>query len=159
MKINLTKDEYLALLDIFEIADWVLHAHQAEQPAETERYTGLEQKLYALAEDFGCGQTVEYSEADSRYYPTRELEEGPAMDFIDAFEEDTFWSRLVEHLAERDLVRELGKEKFGSLDRAERWERLEKLETGYWDEFQAHGVERLEVVEMPWYETPDMHSA
>jgi hypothetical protein len=159
MKINLTKKEYLALLDIFEIADWVLHSHKVEQPAETKPYSDLEQKMLALAEDFGCGHLVDYSEADKRYYPTREVEEGPAMQFIEMFEEDTFWSRIVERLAERDLVRELGKEKFATLDRAERWEKMEDLETRYWDEFQMHGVERLEIVETPWYETPDMHSA
>jgi hypothetical protein len=130
-----------------------------EQAEDTKHYAELEQKMYALAGDFGCGHLVQYSESDSRYYPTRELEDGPARDFIEAFEGDTFWSQLVEHLAERDLIRELGKEKFGALDRAERWERLENLETRYWEEFQSNGLERLEIVELPWYETPDMHSA
>jgi hypothetical protein len=159
MKINLTKEEYHALLDMLEIADWVLHSHQAEDSGETKPYRDLEQKIYALAKDFGCGQMVEYSAPDDRYYPTRKLEEGPAMDVIEAFEEDTFWCRLVEQLAERDLIRELGKETFGALERAERGERLENLETRYWDEFQLKGIERLEIVELPWYETPDMHSA
>ncbi len=159
MKINFTKEQYLALLDIFEIAGWVLHSHKAERTEETRQYTELEQKIYALAGNFGCGDMVEYSESDSRYYPARKLEEGPAMNFINTFEEDTFWSRLVEYLAERDLVRELGKEEAGSLDRAERWERLESFESRYWDEFQVNGIERLEIVELPWYETPDMHSA
>ncbi len=159
MKVNLTKEEYLTLLDIFEIADWVLHSHRAEQQGETMQYSELEQKIYALAGDFGCGDMVEYSESDGRYYPARAIEEGPARDFMDTFEEDTFWARLVEYLAERDLVREMGKDKFGMLDREERWERLEKIESRYWDEFQANGVERLEIVELPWYDAPDMHSA
>jgi hypothetical protein len=65
----------------------------------------------------------------------------------------------VEHLAERDLVRELGEEKFETLERAERWEKMEILEEKYWEEFQTNGVNRLEIAELPWYDTPDMHSA
>ena len=159
MKINFTKKEYLALLDIFEIADWVMHSHKVEPPGDTKPYRDLEQKMYALAKDFGCEHVVECSDRDGRYYPTRELEEGAAMDFVEAFEEDTFWSRLVERLAERDLVRELGKEKSVALKRAERWERMEDLEERYWEEFQVKGLDRLEIVELPWYDTPDMPSA
>jgi hypothetical protein len=159
MKITLTKKEYLALLDMFEIADWVLHSHKVEEPGETKPYRDLEQKIYGLAEEFGCQRLVEYSGPDARYYPSRELEEGAAMDFIEAFEEDTFWSRLVEHLAERDLVRELGEQKFAILDRTKRWEKMEALEEKYWEEFEVNGVKRLEITESPWYDAPDMHSA
>jgi hypothetical protein len=159
MNITFTKKEYLALLDMFEIADWVLHSHKVEETGETKPYRDLAQKIYALAKDFGCAHLIEYSTTDARHYPTRKLEEGAARDFVDAFEEDTFWSRLVEHLAERDLVRELGEEKFETLERAERWEKMEILEEKYWEEFQTNGVNRLEIAELPWYDTPDMHSA
>jgi hypothetical protein len=160
MKIDFSEKEYLALLDMIQVADWVIHANKIEEPEETKPYRDLEQKIFALAKDFGHRNLVEYSLTDGRYYPTRELEEtGPAMEFIGAFEEDIFWSQLVEHLADRDLARELGKEKLESIDQGEKWERQEVIESRYWEEFRKNGIERLEIIELPWYETPDMPRA
>jgi hypothetical protein len=36
---------------------------------------------------------------------------------------------------------------------------MEDLEEKYWEEFQVKGLDRLEIVELPWYDTPDMPSA
>ncbi len=160
MKIDFTKKEYRALLDLLQIADWVLHAHKAEEPPKTKLYRELEQKIFSLAKDFGYEELVEHAAAQDRYYPTRALEEsGPAMDFIEDFEEDAFWSQLAKHLSERDLRREIGEQQLEALDRGELWELLEVHETKYWDEFQRHGVERLEITEHPWHETPNMPRA
>ncbi len=160
MKIDFSRQEYLALLDILEISDWVLHSHKVEATEETKVYRELEQKIFSHAKDFGCDHLIDASAPDGRLYPTREFEETSAAgDFIESFEEDTFWSQLVEHLAERDLSREVGKDHLSALDQGERWERLEAVESKYWEEFQKNGIERLEIVELPWHEIPDMHSA
>ena len=45
MKIEITKKEYRALLDVFHLADWVLHAYKTEEGPETEEYRALEQKM------------------------------------------------------------------------------------------------------------------
>ena len=62
-KINLTKKEYRALLDMIAISDWIMHA-QSEGPKDrddTKDYTDLEQKIYSLAKDFGYDDLIEYS--------------------------------------------------------------------------------------------------
>ncbi len=160
MNIDFTKEEYLKLLEMLQIADWVLHAHRAEEPEETKPYRELEQKILSHARDFDSEDLVEYSGAQDRYFPTRKLEEsGPAMEFIGDFEEDTFWSQLVKHLSERDVRREVGEDSVEALDRGELWDRLDAYESRYWDEFQTHGIERIEIVEHPWHEMPNMPTA
>ena len=49
MKINLTNKEYVTLLEVLHMADWVLHAHYA--PPSPNRST-IEQKTLALAKEF-----------------------------------------------------------------------------------------------------------
>ncbi len=160
MKIDFSKKEYRVLLDLLQIADWVLHAHKTEEPPKTKVYRDLEQKIFSLAKDFGYEELVDYAPAQDRYYPTRALEENSAaMEFVEEFEEDAFWSQLAKHLSERDLRREIGEKRMESLDRSELWEMIEAYETKYWDEFQKHGVERLEITEHPWHETPNMPRA
>ncbi len=46
MKINITKKEYLILLETLEIADWVLHAHRTDPP-QKRRNIGNSNKKYS----------------------------------------------------------------------------------------------------------------
>lgn len=160
MNIDLTKNEYVALVEMLQLAGWVINAHAVEATEEMRPYRDLEQKIFSHAQHFGCEDLIEYDDATGRYYPTADLEEtGQAPRFIQDFEEDTFWSQLAKRLSERDLARELGKDRLGAVDQADQWEQLEDHEARYWDEFEQHGIERLEIVELPWHELPNMPRA
>ncbi len=43
MKLNFSKKEYAALLEMLYMADWVLHAHSEEKGESTEEYRLLMQ--------------------------------------------------------------------------------------------------------------------
>ncbi len=144
MKINITKKEYLTFLEILEIADWVLHAHHAEERSETTKYKEFEQKVFSYAKDMGFDELVDYASHLKRYFPTREFEEtSPGREFIREFEDDTFWDELVQRLVERDLIRQAGEEKLLSMTPEERFEAEEPLEKRYADEFYHNGLENL----------------
>jgi hypothetical protein len=74
-------------------------------------------------------------------------ENSPVQSFIDEFENDSFWTELVNRLAIRDMVRELGQEKAQAMDVRERLARRLDYEERYDQEFQAHGLERLAIKE------------
>ncbi len=144
MKINITKKEYLTFLEILEIADWVLHAHHAEERSETTMYKEFEQKVFSYAKDMGFDKLVDYASNLKRYFPTREFAEtSPGREFIREFEDDTFWDELVQRLVERDLIRQAGEEKLLSMTPEERFEAEEPLEKRYADEFYNNGLENL----------------
>jgi hypothetical protein len=145
--LDLTRRDYRALLTAMEIADWVLHAFRVEEPRETAPIRAVHQKVYALAGDFGFGELVEHDPVEKRWFPTLELEEsGEAMDFIEDFENESFWDTLLERLAERDLLREIGEDAFRALEPVEREERLDPYRRLYAEEFMSHGMERLEIL-------------
>ncbi|MDA2937986.1 hypothetical protein MYX75_06965 [Acidobacteria bacterium AH-259-A15] len=144
MKINITKKEYLTLLEILEIADWVLHAHHTEERSETRKYREIEQKILSYAKDMGFEDLVSYDSQVERYFPTRKFEDtSPGMEFVREFENDTFWEELVYRLVERDLIRQVGEERLLSMAIGERFEREEPLEKRYADEFYNHGLDNL----------------
>jgi len=58
MKINITKKEYRTLLEMIEIANWVLFAHKIEKDPETDKFRELEQKLLSYAKDMGAKHLV-----------------------------------------------------------------------------------------------------
>jgi len=147
MKINITRKEYRALLDILSIADWVLNAHRVGDDPETEKYRKLEQKFYSYAKDMGFDNLVEYVPSLERYFPTKEYEEtGKFRDFVDEFENETFWDELLHRLVERDLIRqEGGVENLMNMDIRERFEKEEPLERMYAAEFETNGLDNIKI--------------
>lgn len=148
MKIDLTRRDYQSLLTVLEIADWVLHAYSPEEPAESAPIRALEQKVLALADEFGCGELVEFDAGEQRYWLSREYDEvSDATQFIEQFENDNFWEQLTDRLVERDLMRQLGEKAVKRLDFDQRAEKSEPYQRLYGEEFLTHGVDRLEILQ------------
>lgn len=147
MKINITKKEYKALLDVLSIADWVLNAHKVEEDPRTEEYKELEQKLFSCAEKMGCENLIEYDPKLERYFPTKEYDEtSKAMDFTDEFEDDSFWEELIHRLVGRDLImQEGGPENVMKLSWEERIKKEIPLEEMYAKEFEINGLNNLKI--------------
>jgi hypothetical protein len=144
MNIEINKEEYRLLLDVFHIADWVLHAYKTEEGPETEEYRDLEQKFLALAEEMGFGHFVAYDREMNRYFPTREYEETTmVMDAIVDYDNESFWEELTERLALRDLIQQEGKDRVAAMDFNERLIRTESLRERYEKEFKRRGLDRL----------------
>ena len=142
MKIDLTRRDYQSLLTVIEIADWILHAYSGDEQPESAPIRALEQKVLALADDFGCGELVEYDAVEQRYLLTREYDEvSDATQFIEAFENDNFWEQLTDRLVERDLIRQLGEKAVKRLDFDQLAEKSEPYQRLYAEEFLTHGVE------------------
>jgi hypothetical protein len=143
MKINITRTQYRTLLEILEIADWVLHAHVSER-AETKKHREFEQMVFSFAKDFGFEDLVEYDEEMKVRFPTREFEEtSRGMDYVREFENDTFWNELVQRLTERDLIRQYGEERVETMNRRELGEKENQLERRYAEEFYQNGLENV----------------
>jgi len=106
MNINFTKEEYLLLLDMIYMADWILHAHSIEgERIETKDYFALFQKLMSHAEEMGCSDLIEYYAPKQEYVHTVDFEEeSAALGYLDEFEGDSFWDELISRLAMRDAL-------------------------------------------------------
>ncbi len=144
MKINFTKKEYLVLLQTLEIADWVLHAFYTEAREETAAFWNLHQRILSYAKEMGCEQLVERYEDPVEYLFTREYEvTHSAREFLREYEDASFWIELADRLAERDLVRELGRERYEELDPAESVKLVVAASNAWTDEFEASGLDNL----------------
>ncbi|MBX3014156.1 MAG: hypothetical protein KF832_21725 [Caldilineaceae bacterium] len=145
MQIELTSDEYRRLIDILYLADWLLTAHKVGDDPRVAAYQQLVQKLYAYSQEMGLSHLIEYAVEFDQYFPTRDLEAGtPIHEFIDEYDDETFWDELTRRLAERDLLAQLGGwEKMQKLSTEERIRRLGQLEEHYAAEFARHGLENL----------------
>jgi hypothetical protein len=144
MNVPMTQREYRVLLDLLLAADWVIHGHRKEEPAEAEPYRMVVQKFLSLAQDFGMGDLVEVDEGNNQYRPTQKLErETAAWRLLDEYEDLVFWEELIVRLAERDVVHMPGRSEIVNMS-AEDYQRLAgPLEDKYASEFYEHGLDRL----------------
>ncbi len=145
MKASFTPKEYARLLELAHLGLWVAGARPDDPATMPDRYAGLAQKIFALAEPLGCADFVE-ADVNGEFFLNEKLTEGSVREKLDQFTEDTFWSELVGRLAERDLRADLGAIELGEELTAEETARLELLEDNYWREFEASGVDHLMVL-------------
>ena len=148
MNINLTKKEYRLLLDYIFLGDWVINAHRTEKRNDIEDYDMLVQKLYSFAKGMDCEELVQADRERNEYYTTRHYEEtAPVFDFIEDYDNDTFWDALISRLAERDVYEQVDEEKRGTMGAEEYWRRSEPIEESYYQEFRRHGIEHLRIAD------------
>lgn len=149
MKIHFSKKEYRHLIDLLEIADWVINSHRIGRKGEPKHYGDLIQKIFSYAKQMHCEDIIEYEASLDSYFLTAEAEENSkGRPFLDEFEETTFWDKLVEHLAARDLYYEFG-EGFKDLSPEERVKAIFAAEEPWHEEFDTYGLQRIGIVKKP----------
>jgi hypothetical protein len=149
MKVEISKEEYLELLDLVHIASWVLIFHKTATDPRIEKYDRIAQKLYALAKDMGYVGLINYDPESKKYRPSKTLEETTeTWQFIDEFVDRSFWDELTIRFIERDAARQAGSyEQLNQLTHEERHALEDPIEEKYSREFDDNGIEHLEIVE------------
>ena len=148
MKINFTKAEYRVLLDLVYLGEWMLTAHDIGAAPEKGKYEELAQKIYSHAKEMGCESLIERSKEFNKYFPTRQFEEeGAAREFIEDYDDESFWDKLIERLTQRDvdgLTPTMAKEP----DSLEEYLKIAApIEERYATEFSSNGLRRLKISE------------
>ena len=153
IQVDLPVDQYRALIEMVQIADWVIHSHDSHPSASTASYRTVRKAILAKANAAGMGE--DFILEDGEYYETQDYEENsPHRKFVDEFEDTTFWDELANRLARRDLWDRFSEEEISQMSVQQRCEHVFPLESLYESEFSQHGLTRLRVVEQ-WEEWPD----
>ena len=149
MKLTLSQKDYQRLLELAHLGMWVVTAYQGEDTAAAKRYYDLDQKLLELATEAGCADLVE-EHTDGSLQPAAKLAEDERVREIqNEFQNDVFWHELVARMAERDAAGDQVKralETPGVEPPPTTDERLKKIETRYWDEFEKNDLANVVVL-------------
>lgn len=152
MKIELSKEQYRTLLELVFLGNWMINSIKEEIDHETQKYDELESHMFLLAKDFGFGEwsdgEFEFTQAGD-VYPGAEFEEKSAVfNFIDKYDDYTFWEELSHKLARRDLIRQYGVEGLSNMRFEERIKKEDELIGKYDRIFFEIGLEVLKVKEV-----------
>lgn len=143
MKISITKKDYRALLEVLFVADWFVDANNVG--TYNKRHESVRKNLLSHYKDMGAEDVIEFDEVLDNYYPTREFDQHLHDQYIDTYNEITFWHELIDKLAERDVVNSIGIEKYRKLDGLDRVNLVEDQKEKYAAEFNKHGLDRVRI--------------
>lgn len=149
MKIELNDKEFHQLLHLLDISDTVLSSFEDTKSEKKKTpYQKLIQKLFALAHTSGCTDLFQKHENTGEIMTTTKFEEtSPSQDFIEDFEDGSFWSMLEAELARRDLEEKHDPKEF----EANPYEALDKMmdyQDKYQKEFIKNGIKNLRLAKM-----------
>lgn len=147
MKIEISKEEYRLLLDLLYLSDWVINSHGSSGEDSDSQYNALRKKLLSYYKVMGAEDVIEYVAAYDDYYEKQDYERALDKKFIEPYEEEVFWERLIERLAERDMMNTLGIENYHRLSPLRRAEYLMPLQAFYSHEFGVRGLSSLVLTE------------
>ena len=148
MKINITKKEYVVLMDMLEMVGWVLFGFSYdENPGEKKRYRDFEQKIYGFAKEMGADHLVMYENDPERYFPTQEYDDNsPVMDYMKAYNEESFWDELIERFSLIKLIRKEGESKVMKMSPLDRYEKQDSFRIALSKEFETNGLSNLDII-------------
>ncbi|OHB20716.1 MAG: hypothetical protein A2666_01645 [Parcubacteria group bacterium RIFCSPHIGHO2_01_FULL_47_10b] len=145
--IELTKKQFRVLMNALQIAGSV-YAIMGDMVDEkykkpSHELDELENYVLESADALGLSDMVEVFRGTK--VASKELID-KAIDDLREYEEYTFWDNLARKLADRDLLRKLGKSKLRALSNLEYINAEYPLEDHYHKEFEKYGLNRLEIV-------------
>ncbi len=144
MKIECTKEEYKALLDMVYAGNILLNGMRSKEE-KLKNYSDLEQWIFSNAKSYELDDVVEYDEEYEEYVPTQSYEEEDINEYIDEYETRVFWEELIMRLARRDALNYAG-DVDQDITKAALREMQDKLEDKYEEEVEANGIMNLKVV-------------
>ena len=146
MLLNISKDEYRLLVEMLQVADYVMHAHDLEPSEKTEDYRALRKKIFSNYKKMGLEGLFKYSEEHKDYIETEEsLSDSRHMALLENFVETEFWAQLSQRLAMRDLMESMDDDEVDKTDPSEFMEKVGEAGAQYDEEFEAHGLDRLAI--------------
>ena len=144
MKINFTKKQYETLLKAVYLGNWVVNSTDDEP--EGNQFDKLEEYIFSFAKDFGLEHYAVYDKQDKVYYPSQKLEEDEEVnEYIQNYDDDAFWDKLIFNLARRDMENEYGEEEIKKMSVEECLVKEQPFAEKYEKEFAKNGLKNLTI--------------
>ena len=139
IEMNFNKDEFKLLTRMVYSGYFIM---DTEGNTENKKMEALVDRILQVAKTFELFEDLDYDKEDDKYYFSGEQEDKILTEYNENLE-DSFWYNLVTRLSQRDIINEIGEEKYLKLSTKDKIEKEFKLEEKYNKEFEEHGLDRL----------------
>ncbi len=138
-QIGLKEDELRILIKLAYTGSYVV---DNDGHKDSEKIEEVLEKLLKMAKEGNLYKGLEYDKKLEGHFFDKKSED-EMLEEYEEFIEDSFWETLVFQLSERDIVEEMGIDKFQKLDMEKRLEKFSTAEQKYYEEFEKNGIRNL----------------
>jgi len=144
-EINFTRKQFLALLKLVYLGNWMANACRVN--GKKKEYREMENYILSFARQFGLGEYIDEDEAEKGefYLNGKFEEETDVRQLCEEYDEEVFWQEVSERLGERDFFRHYSEKEIKKMTRKERFTKLYEFIDKWGDEINKHGIERSEI--------------
>lgn len=142
MQITFTKEQYETLIKLAYLGELMVNSIRSEDTMS--EFDEMLTYLLSFAKDAGHDRYVQFDEDMKGYIPSEKLEE-ELHEYVEDYNNETFWEELVHRLAERDMINQFGAEAVQGMDFEERMEKEQPFLEKYYGEFEKKGIGTLEI--------------
>ncbi len=145
--LEFTNQQFADLVRCVYLAHWMINGIRPEDD-KIKRYEDLEQYLYALCSKFGHTDLIEFVKSQNKFFFKDEFSESNEADgYRREYDDEMFWTELIQRLTTRDIIEQNGLESIATLSSREEVEKRQPLLRRYIDEFEQNGVQNLTLKE------------
>lgn len=146
MEIRLSKKQFKSLLELVYLGNWVVNSKKTPDVIDKE-YENVANLIYSYGKEAGLEKYVSYSEMAQCCTPTTYLfEESDASKILKKYDEDTYWSNLVERFALKEFHNKYSAEKIKKMSSPDRMEKILTLIRKYEVATYDHSIDPFEML-------------
>jgi hypothetical protein len=148
LTLRLTKNEVTTLVELLSLGSLVAeHNHNPSFDAKLNAVNELEDKIFEHLLCEGHHDMIEFSEDEQAHTVTTQFQQSSwFMECYNEFRQEAFWEELVIRLADRDLARRIGQEKWEAMSEEDRRAQTVDIERTYWSEVEVNGVDHFHLI-------------
>lgn len=140
--LSLSGEDYGELLRLAYLGEWLINAQHDGDHQDDVAQRAL-QRLMSAGEGTGL---VRRDAETGQFFIEQDMADAWFDHHIADYDDHVFWDELIERVAVRDLAERRGVAP-DTIERDDHLVELKPIEERYRQEFEHHGVERLEVVD------------
>lgn len=137
--LEFTQEQYQTLLELVYMGEYVVGAHTA---TPIEPYNKLKNELFTKAEEFGLKHLT--CDEDSSF-PKGEFEFKLIHNFVDQYDELTFWSVLTQKLTYRELEKRFTSKEIEAMDLKTRYRTIGDIEREVEEHLKNNGIDQITI--------------
>lgn len=144
--ISLTKQQFFALMKLAYLGNWMANAIHtgSKEDSKDEELDKMEDYINSFADTFGFGEYIDEDKELQGYFPTRDFDD-LLQQYIDTYDDNCFWDELFYRISNRDFKRKYTEKEIKNMELSELFEKQEPFREKWDNEFNMHGIDRLEI--------------
>lgn len=145
MNIMLDDEEYQYLVTLVQLGHWMTNGIRTEEE-HIFQFDAIQQHILSYASEGGLDGFFDFDKKNKKYTPTEDFETKSGIEEIKrVYEDEIFWSELIERLAQRDFKNEYTEEEISHMSGRELLEKRTVYLQKYIVEFQQNELKNIQL--------------